>query len=160
MAVIGHIIFHKAASCSQYSLALLFVYSRPCQRGCQVGFSENGLKRDRDDGIIKVIQAQEVLAVKIFTIDGNNFSNLEGFYNEIDKILTKDLNWKTEHTLDAYNDLLRGGFGVHEYEEPIVLRWINYIKSKRELRDDLILTILEITLDFNNSGHDCKLELY
>ena len=64
--------------------------------------------------------------MKIFTIDGNNFSDLEGFYNEIDKILTKDLNWKTGHNLDAYNDLLRGGFGVHEYEEPIVLRWINY----------------------------------
>ena len=98
--------------------------------------------------------------MKIFTIDGNNFSDLEGFYNEIDKILTKDLNWKTGHNLDAYNDLLRGGFGVHEYEEPIVLRWINYKKSKRELGDDLILTILEITLDFNNSGHDCKPELY
>ncbi|MEZ3434875.1 MAG: barstar family protein [Lachnospiraceae bacterium] len=97
--------------------------------------------------------------MKTFTIDGNNFSDLEGFYDEIDKILTKDLEWKTGHNLDAYNDLLRGGFGVHD-EEPIVLKWLNYKKSKRELGDKLILSILEITLDCNNSGHDCKLELY
>lgn len=97
--------------------------------------------------------------MKTFTIDGNNFSDLEGFYDEIDKILTKDLEWKTGHNLDAYNDLLRGGFEVHD-EEPIVLKWLNYEKSKRELGDKLILSILEITLDCNNSGHDCKLELY
>ncbi len=100
------------------------------------------------------------LTMKIFTIDGNNFSDLNGFYDEIDKILTKDLGWKTGHNLNAYNDLLRGGFGVHEYEEPIVLRWLNYEKSKRELGDELMLIILEITLNCNNSGHDCKLELY
>ena len=44
--------------------------------------------------------------MKTFTIDGNNFSDLEGFYDEIDKILTKDLEWKTGHNLDAYNDFL------------------------------------------------------
>ena len=50
-------------------------------------------------------------------INGNNFSDLEGFYSEIDRILTKDLDWKTGHNLNAFNDLLRGGFGVHQYEE-------------------------------------------
>ena len=98
--------------------------------------------------------------MKVLTIDGNHFSDLEGFYDEIDKILTKGLDWKTGHGLDAYNDLLRGGFGVHEYGEPIVLKWLNYEKSKRELGTDFILTILEITLDCNDTGHDCKLELY
>ena len=67
---------------------------------------------------------------KVFIIDGNNFNDLEGFYCEIDKLLTKDLTWKTGHNLDAFNDLLRGGFGMHEYGEPILLRWINFNKSK------------------------------
>lgn len=98
--------------------------------------------------------------MKTFMIDGNHFSDLEGFFTEIEKILTKNLDWKTGHNLDAYNDLLRGGFGAHEYEEPIVLKWLNYEKSKRELGDKLILRILEITLDCNHSGHNCKLELY
>lgn len=98
--------------------------------------------------------------MKTFIIDGNHFSDLDGFYTEIDNILTKNLDWKTGHNLNAYNDLLTGGFGVHEYEEPIVLKWLHYEKSKRELGDALILRILEITLNCNNSGHNCKLELY
>lgn len=93
-------------------------------------------------------------------IDGNNFEDLEGFYCEIDKLLTKDLEWKTGHNLDAFNDLLRGGFGVHEFGQSIVIKWINYDKSKKDLGNDIILTLLEIICDFNDSGHNCKLELY
>jgi RNAse (barnase) inhibitor barstar len=69
---------------------------------------------------------------KIITIDGNNFHDLAGFYNEIDNKLTKNLNWKTGRNLDAFNDLLRGGFGVHEYGEPLLIKWINFSKSSRE----------------------------
>jgi len=93
-------------------------------------------------------------------IDGNNFNDLDGFYSEIDKLLTKDLKWKTGHNFSAFNDLLRGGFGVHEDGEELIIKWINYDKSKKDLGKDVILTLLEIICDFNNSGHDCKLELY
>lgn len=98
--------------------------------------------------------------IKTFILDGNNFSDKEGFFNEIDKLLTKNLTWKTGHNLDAYNDLLRGGFGVHEFGEPIIIKWINFSKSKKELDSDFIQKVIEITLDFDNSNHDCKLELY
>ena len=98
--------------------------------------------------------------MKEVIIDGNNFNDLEGFYCEIDKILTKNLEFKTGHNFDAFNDLLRGGFGVHETSEPIVIKWLNYTKSKDELGLETTLTLIEIICDFNNSGHDCKLELY
>lgn len=98
-------------------------------------------------------------AVEII-IDGNNFSNLEGFYDEIDRLLTKDLGWKTGHNFMAFNDLLRGGFGVHEYGQPLKIKWLNYSKSKKELGDSTILTLLEIILDCDESGHQCSLELY
>ena len=65
--------------------------------------------------------------MKTFLLDGSNFSDIEGFYDEIDKLLTKNLQWKTGHNLNAFNDLLRGGFGVHEYGEPITIRWMNYV---------------------------------
>lgn len=126
-------------------------------------------------------------------IDGNNFDDLEGFFCEIDRVLTMDLTWKTGHNLDAFNDLLRGGFGVHEYGEPILLKWKNYGKSKFSLgfeatinyyekvlktchpsnKDTMKLKlenakkhigptildiIIEIILNNDNSGHDCKLE--
>ena len=51
-------------------------------------------------------------------INGDNFSDLETFYDEIDRELTKDLNWKTGHNLNAFNDLLRGGFGVFQFGFP------------------------------------------
>ena len=98
--------------------------------------------------------------MKSFILDGNDFSDLEGFYCEIDKLLTKNPDWKTGHNLLAYNDLLRGGFGVHEYMEPIIIQWKNYSKSKRDLGDKTILEILEVTLDCNNTGHNCKLEIF
>lgn len=97
--------------------------------------------------------------MKTFILDGNNFSDMEGFYREIDKLLTKNLQWKTGHNLDAFNDLLRGGFGVHEYNEPITIRWVNYAKSKKDLGDKMALILLEIMLDCNNSNHDVKVEL-
>jgi len=66
-------------------------------------------------------------------INGNNFSDLEIFYDKIDQVLTKDLDWNTVHNLNAFNDLLHGGFGVYEYEEPITLIWENITKSKIDL---------------------------
>lgn len=93
-------------------------------------------------------------------IDGNNFNTLDGFYNEIDKLLTRDLNWNTGHNFAAFNDLLRGGFGVHEDGEEIIVKWINYEKSKKDLGSETILVLFEIICDFKDSGHNCKLELY
>ena len=97
--------------------------------------------------------------MKTFILDGNNFSNMEGFYCEIDKLLTKNLKWKTGHNLNAFNHLLRGGFNVHEYNEPITIRWINYAKSKKDLGDEMVLIILEIMLDCDDSDHNVKVEL-
>jgi len=73
------------------------------------------------------------MAIKTITINANTFSDIEGFYDEIDAVLTKDLDWKTGHNLDAFNDLLRGGFGITNYEEPIKLVWLNSSKSKSDL---------------------------
>jgi RNAse (barnase) inhibitor barstar len=74
-------------------------------------------------------------------IDSNNFFDLESFFDEIDRVLTKGLTWKTGHNMNAYNDLLRGGFGVYEYEEPVKIVWVNFSKSEsilgKELTNDL-----------------------
>lgn len=98
--------------------------------------------------------------MKTFIIDGNNFSNMEEFYDEIEKVFTSNLTWRTGHNLDAFNDLLRGGFGKHEYAEPIRIKWIHFNKSRKDFDSKTLLTLLEIILDCDNSMHDCKLELY
>lgn len=83
-------------------------------------------------------------------INGNNFYDLETFYDEVDRVLTKDLNWKTGHNLDAFNDLLRGGFGAYEYEEPIKIIWTNINKSKQTLNKKTFHKLLEIIARHNH----------
>ena len=115
-------------------------------------------------------------------IDGSKFSTLEGFYTEIDHLLTKNLSWQTGHNLDAFNDLLRGGFGVHEYEQPLEIHWLHSEKSRKDFLtcchpasrrhvaekitaaqnhtgETLFDKIVKIILDTDNSGHDCILIL-
>ena len=78
------------------------------------------------------------------TINGDNFTDLETFYDEIDRVLTKNLDWQTGHNLDACNDLLRGGFGVYEYEEPVKLIWTSFSNSRKHLGQPLIDKLVEI----------------
>ena len=92
-------------------------------------------------------------------IDGNNFNTLEGFYKEVDNKFTKNLDWETGHNLNAFNDILKGGFGVHEYGEAITIRWKNFSRSQNELSKDLMDDIVKIIKDTDNSGHNCTLEI-
>ena len=49
---------------------------------------------------------------------------------------------------------------MHEYGEPITIRWMNYDKSKKELGDETVLMLLEIMLlNFDDTDHDVKVEL-
>jgi RNAse (barnase) inhibitor barstar len=70
---------------------------------------------------------------KVFALDGNKFETLEGFYDEVERVLTKDLDWKIGRNLDAFNDVLYGGFGAFECEEPIDIVWKHSTKSKSDL---------------------------
>ena len=91
---------------------------------------------------------------RVIIINGDNFSDLEGFYTEIDSVLTNDLDWKTGHNLNAFNDLLCGGFGVHEYDESIKIVWENSDKSKRDLNKlQAGQTIFDILVDIIK-GHE------
>ncbi len=85
----------------------------------------------------------------IVTINGGNFYDLESFYDEVDKVLTKDLGVKTGHNLDAFNDILSGDFGVFSYNETLKLIWTNFSKSKKNLGDELMSKLTDII-----NGHD------
>lgn len=81
---------------------------------------------------------------KTITIDGCNFVDFESFYQEIDRVCTRGLKWKTGHNLNAFNDLLRGGFGVYEYEEPINLVWINFERSRELMGAEHVGWLVEV----------------
>jgi RNAse (barnase) inhibitor barstar len=89
-------------------------------------------------------------------IKGDSFSDLEGFYGEIDRVLTKDLDWKTGHNLNAFNDLLSGGFGVYEYEESVKIIWTKFSESKKRLGDELSDKLLEIIADHHHIEFEAK----
>ena len=54
----------------------------------------------------------------VLVIDGSRFDDFDGFAVEFSKLLT-DYTWRGN--LDAFNDILRGGFGTPE--GGFVLRW-------------------------------------
>lgn len=92
-----------------------------------------------------------------FTIDGRRFFTMAGFYKEVEQVFTGDLG-KIGRNLNAFNDILRGGFGRHEYSQPIHIKWLNYEKSVRDLQKENTDAITEMILDTDGSGHDCTLE--
>jgi RNAse (barnase) inhibitor barstar len=98
---------------------------------------------------------KDTMNKQTLTINGDNFSDLVSFFKEMDRVLTKDLDWDTGHNLDAFNDLLRGGYGVYEYEEPINLTWRNISKSKRDLGFESTKTWYEQKID-ENKGMDVQ----
>ena len=64
-----------------------------------------------------------------YEIDGSRFSTLEGFFAEISEVLIPGEYWG--HNLDAFNDILRGGFGTPE--EGFRLVWKNSDLSRERL---------------------------
>lgn len=92
---------------------------------------------------------------KMIVINGDHFSNLPEFYEEVSRVLMKNVDWKVG-TLDGFNDILYGGFGVFESNDEIELTWKKSEKSKRDLG-------LEATREFYErkikQGHPFNVEL-
>jgi RNAse (barnase) inhibitor barstar len=71
--------------------------------------------------------------MRTIEINGNKFSNLSEFYDEIERKMTNGLDWKIGRNLDAFDDVLSGGFGIHDVNESYQLNWKNTKKSKSDL---------------------------
>jgi RNAse (barnase) inhibitor barstar len=66
--------------------------------------------------------------MKTYEIDGERFFTLEEFYDQIDDVMHLS-SWG--HNLDAFNDILSGGFGTPE--EGFIIRWKNHNISRARL---------------------------
>ena len=64
----------------------------------------------------------------VLVVDGSRFDNLPGFAREFSSLLD-DHTWAGN--LDAFNDILRGGFGTPE--TGFVLRWLHSDRSRQSL---------------------------
>jgi RNAse (barnase) inhibitor barstar len=70
-----------------------------------------------------------VASRRVYEIDGTDFASLEDFFDEISRKLIPDASWG--RNLDAFNDVLRGGFGTPK--DGFVLRWKNSQISRERL---------------------------
>jgi RNAse (barnase) inhibitor barstar len=65
----------------------------------------------------------------VFEINGSAFETLDGFFDEIGTNVLHGADWG--RNLDAFNDVLRGGFGTPD--EGFVLRWLHSERSRKAL---------------------------
>jgi RNAse (barnase) inhibitor barstar len=66
-------------------------------------------------------------------INGRNFTDLVGFYEEMNRLFMYGVDWKMGQSLDALNDVLYGGFGVYEPGEGVTVIWKYHQKSREDL---------------------------
>jgi RNAse (barnase) inhibitor barstar len=88
--------------------------------------------------------------MKEFIIDGNKFKNSKSFHKYAEKILTNGLSWETGRNLDAFSELLEGGFGQHGFGEKIIIKWINMAKSKENLSIEFYDSLIKIISEAEN----------
>jgi RNAse (barnase) inhibitor barstar len=79
---------------------------------------------------------------RIHEIDGNAFSTLEGFFEEVSRKVIPGFEWGKN--LDAFNDILRGGFGTPE--EGFIIQWKNSAVSRERLGYSETVRQLELGL--------------
>jgi RNAse (barnase) inhibitor barstar len=91
--------------------------------------------------------------MKSFTINSSNFSDLSGFFDEVENVLT-DKTSGFGRNFDALNDVLRGGFGKYDFDESIELIWKGSKKSRRDL--DFPQTVIYLAEWLKRAQQDSK----
>lgn len=91
----------------------------------------------------------------MIVIYGGHFSNMPGFYEEVSSVLMKGTDWKVG-TLDGFDDILYGGFGVFENNEEIELIWKESQKSRNDLGFDATRSFYQNKI---NQGKPFNIEL-
>lgn len=81
--------------------------------------------------------------IKEYVLDGSRVTSLETFYDQVSERLIPGANWG--RNLDAFNDILRGGFGTPE--GGFVLRWTHSSISRENLSHPETVRQLEKQLE-------------
>jgi RNAse (barnase) inhibitor barstar len=90
----------------------------------------------------------------VLIIDGACFSDFDGFTREFSRLLCHHT-WRGN--LDAFNDLLRGGFGTPD--NGWVLRWLNSELSRSALGYEATIQRLEQVLLICHPSNRSKVEI-
>lgn len=75
-------------------------------------------------------------SIKTLTIEGSAIDSIASFYHEINRVFMQREDWKLAPSLDALDDLLFGGFGAINGNEPVAIIWRDMEASKAALGVD------------------------
>jgi len=75
--------------------------------------------------------------IKKITINGRYINDITSFYAEVNRVFMQTENWKIGESLDAFNDLLYGGFGAISGNEQVELVWTDATISRDALGYDV-----------------------
>lgn len=89
------------------------------------------------------------MSKRIYQIDGSRFSTLEEFAEHFSAVVLKDYAWRGN--LDAFNDILRGGFGTPA--EGFVIQWENSALSQERLGYTETIKWLEERIKHCHTSH-------
>lgn len=70
---------------------------------------------------------------KTFTIEGSKIRDIDSFYQEINRLLMAEEDWKIGNSLDAFNDILYGGVGALQGATDVELIWLQMEESRKAL---------------------------
>lgn len=88
--------------------------------------------------------------MKNIFIDGDQFCTLNEFFSYMSGILMSGADNFHISSLDALADSLEGGFGFHDYNENIEIKWKNAKKSRLDLGSDETVKYFENILKESN----------
>ena len=71
--------------------------------------------------------------VKQIEIEGNTINDITSFYEEINRVFMVGESWLIGQSLDAFNDLLFGGYGALQGAESAKLVWHHMDHSRKAL---------------------------
>ena len=72
--------------------------------------------------------------------------------------MTDNPEFRMGHNLDAFSDVLFGGFGKHYPGEKFAILWENYRASEKTLDPGFLLKLYKIMLD-NDAEFSCELKI-
>ncbi len=84
---------------------------------------------------------------KTLTLVGADIHDIPSLYDEINRVFMAGEDWRLGPSLDALDDLLYGGFGAIDGEEPVILVWEDFERMPGVLGLETTRRFLEQKLD-------------
>ena len=84
---------------------------------------------------------------KTLTLVGARIHDIPSLYEEINRVFMAGEDWTLGSSLDALDDMLYGGFGAIDGEEPVTLRWEGFERMRAVLGVETTVAFLEQKLE-------------